>query len=154
TGEAVRRFRTPAHRGVAAWLPAGDAFCAADEDGLRFWDVRTGLASQHWRQDAGWVSELAFSADGKALALWGSPTSKEYLAEVHDVATGKRLARLELPHKRHASVAISHDGKALLSWDPHAGIFTRQEDKPLEGGGVLVWDVGRAKVSRTLLPDV
>jgi RNA polymerase sigma factor (sigma-70 family) len=111
---------------------------------------------------------LTFSPDGKHLAEASddSPTVR-----VWDVASGRRLHRLELPdHEpyRHYRLAFTPDGKVLAAsggtndhaavhlWDPQTGKFLRRlevagsalafsPDGTLLAAGARVWDFAAGK---------
>jgi WD40 repeat protein len=84
-----------------------------------------------WKMGA-WAVTLAFSPDGKTLALaeWGKTIS------LRDVATGREIGKLQGHKDKVVSVAFSPDGKVLASasWD----------------GTVRLWDVAAAKEVRRL----
>src|SRR5262249_3515995 len=92
--------------------------------------------------------ELAFSPDGKWIA---DCSDLEPEVRVWDVASGRRLHKLELPGSepyQHFHVAFSPDGKRLAAfgatnrrwsvhlWDPASGRFVQRIDLP---GGVLAF---------------
>ncbi|MDX1947245.1 MAG: caspase family protein [Pirellulaceae bacterium] len=104
-----------------------------------------------------WVYAAAFSADGKFL-LTGS---EDYTARLWDVASGREVLRIPDQGDPVEPVAISPDGRALLTvsgglirlWDPRTGKQLREftgsaaaflPDKPrllvASGGSVRLWD--------------
>lgn len=98
-GEAAWTIRDPRAGGVAAlahhpqkpWLAIGDA-----AGGLRLWDTREGRLLGHWTMPESWLSGLAWSPDGSALA----------------VASGRMLRTLE------------PDGTTRWSSTPHPSTVT------------------------------
>jgi len=93
--------------------------------------IDTGEELSSWKTRA-WIATLAFSPDGKSLAL----AELGQTIALRDVATGREIGKLEGHQKNVRSVAFSPDGKKLAS----AGA----------DGTVRLWDVAAAKEVRRL----
>jgi WD40 repeat protein len=118
TGRELRRFR--AHGGWVGSLrlsPDG-RFVAFLDNGLCLWNLATGKEVRHIKGDFTGDPELAFSSDGKSLAV-GLLNSG---VQVWDLATGKRKA-CPGDDESPASVAFSPDGKYLATGRGHAGLI-------------------------------
>ena len=102
-----------------------------DKAGLvRLFDSRTGKESMRW-QDGGAGKEMAFSRDGRTLAVWGDRPR----VHLRDTRTGKPL----LPHGGHDAALV---GMAFLP-----GGRLRSAD---QSGRVIDWDIRTGKP--TVLP--
>jgi len=114
--------------GQAAEFVAGtDLIAAGYNDGLRFWNMKTGKPDGDKLPPFEQFSGLAVSPDGKTVV--GQTGSGKFTIARHSVATRLPLPGLE-GHTGAASLsAFSHDGKLLMtasSWPD---------------GSVRVWDV-------------
>jgi WD40 repeat protein len=112
---------------VLAGVVVADSL-AALRNRVKLWDVAGGKLLHQIKGPRGDYSCLAFSPDGKRLAL---PQPVENAIGLWDVATGKEVGRLKAPDLgRQYALAFSPDGKVLASrgvnrfvrlWDVAAG---------------------------------
>ncbi|HEV3255717.1 MAG TPA: sigma-70 family RNA polymerase sigma factor, partial [Gemmataceae bacterium] len=141
----------------AAYTPDGKALVTADRQRtVRLWALATGKElrrfewgdgqpdskpeasqdgipqrfEQQLLDDMALSSEAALSADGKTVAA-----SRGGLVSLWEMASGKKLRRLQTGQKRLAHLAFSADGKSLLTLG-------------LGGRGIAVWDVATGKCVR------
>ncbi len=101
---------------------------------VRLWDRATGRELRRISSPEGHVFALAFSPDGKTLALGGSGKSVYLL----DAATGKPRGRLGGYQKEITALTFSADGKILAAVEGEGRLFTwdvrSREPRPvLEG---------------------
>jgi WD40 repeat protein len=121
-----------------AFSPDGKLLATGSMNGaVRLWEVGTGKLLRCLSGYHGWVSQLRFSPDGKALLLAGSDSQTVHL---WDVASGRDLRRQHGHQGFVASVAYSPDGRLLATgggdkldqdnlirlWDAHTGKELRQ----------------------------
>jgi WD40 repeat protein/serine/threonine protein kinase len=132
----VRRFRE--HQAAflkSIYSPRGGLIASASEDAVLLWVADTGKVRHRLRGKGGWVSGLAFSRDGKRLAVSG----QDPVISIWNVQTGK----LERSLRGHSgwvnAVAFSPDGRRLASggsdkvlrvWDLDTGRPTASADRP------------------------
>jgi WD40 repeat protein len=117
----------------AALSPGGKLAATVRRDGtVSLWDLATGKRKGTLRAlaDSDRVSCLAFSPDGKTLAVGDCLISRDYHCTVAllDVASGKQVRQWQVPGAGLASVEFSPDGKVLVTmgadfrlWDPASG---------------------------------
>ena len=84
---------------------------SASYDGVRLWDAVTGAPLQTLEGHSGWVYLVAFSPDGKLVALG----SGDKTVRLWDAVMGAPLQTLEGHSGWVGSVAFSPDGKLVAS---------------------------------------
>lgn len=82
-----------------------------DPTALRIWDVASGRAVHTLHGHKGWVSQLAFSPDGKWLASAG----RDKVVRLWDVGSGKEVIAFAFDTPRINTIAFSSDGKRLAA---------------------------------------
>ena len=111
---------------------------------LRIWDAPTGRIRATVNRNDRWVRQLAFSADGKRLAVgwqgFGIADRELIGMTIYDVGTGTERSSLsidDIPRDGHIPlVAISADSGTLA--------FRRRSD------GLELWDVASARLRATI----
>jgi WD40 repeat protein len=159
TGKVAVRFEEPHGAMALAFSPDGAQLASASMSGtVRIWDAGTGRLIRSLRDYHGWVNGLAFSPDGKALALAGADCQTVH---VWEVATGRDLRPLRGHQGDVNAVAFSPDGRTLASgggdrqdgdtairmWDAHSG----RELRVLEGHAGRVHCLAFSFDGRTLV---
>ncbi|MFC1636386.1 WD40 repeat domain-containing protein [Planctomycetota bacterium] len=121
---------------LAAWYDA-DGDWRTIEGELRLLDVQTKEQVGVLKKDLGWINSIAFSPDGKLLALGSSGNSGNKI-HLWDVAGQNQVGEMQSPTRWGVfSVAFSPDGRTLAS----------------SGSGdstVCLWDVQTQKQVGTL----
>ncbi len=120
--------------------------------GVALWDLATRkpLAGGRLTVSEGRVNRVAFSPDGKTLAIAYSGAQRDGVV-LRDVVTHKRLADLPIPvsERGAVSVAFSPDGRTLAAGFGSMGRF----GGPAEVGGVMLWDAAtHERLADKLLP--
>jgi WD40 repeat protein/Tfp pilus assembly protein PilF len=100
-------------RATVYFTPDGRALIIGRDDEFSFWDVETRQPLRTLRRDAPqWPGNIAFSSDGKLMALEMAPG----ILHLKDVATGRTVSRLADPHgDRTVWLAFTPDGTRLVT---------------------------------------
>jgi WD40 repeat protein len=121
TREPIQEFNRDGKRiWSVAFSPDGSRVLFGGEDSLvHLWDLTSGEHGA-FRGHADWVSSVAFSPDGKRAYSAGGLRSgfqegTDFAIRVWDLATGKQLRPLEGHQGSVLSLAVSNDGRYVLS---------------------------------------
>jgi|GEM_PF-4427239 len=100
------------HLRALAMDPAGTVIASAGgpPHDIRLWDGRTGRLKASLSGHANYVSQLAFSPDGK----WLASASWDYSVRVWDIERSRQITSIKMPRDAY-SVAFSADGKWLAA---------------------------------------
>jgi len=142
--EGVKHDRTKANWKYASMLvcaPDGKTVAAADSQGLYVWNATTGKKIQASKTILKRVHSIAFSPDGKKIAVSGSnqnddlPTSASLL--VLDSERLEELASFDVKDNGLASIVFSPDSKRVYatSWQTSLHVFDltkRKEITPIK----------------------
>jgi WD40 repeat protein/serine/threonine protein kinase len=116
---------------------------AGEPGQLDVWDLQTRTAKYGVRTPiTGWSSGLAFSRDGRRIALsYGHPRARSEV-QVLDAATGAVEGRIDVAPEEVVDVALSPDGTQVAA---AFGSFDAFEMNP-RPGQTRVWDVRTGKL--------
>lgn len=157
TGKLVRPFLggSGAVFQAIAFSPNGELL-ASDKDGAGLWQVSTGKRLRDLEPCGGLPTSLAFSPDGKELAVG---TDRDHAIQIYDPATGKSVRKIT-GHEGAAIVAVySKDGKFLASgskdktarvWDAATGKELHRFQEPEEVVDVALSPDGKLLATKTL----
>ncbi len=105
-----------------AFAPNGQTFAAADDEGIiRIRETNTGRQRSEWRTGDPYILRLAFSPDGRRLALVG-----HNLVEVWDTVTKKRLRQRK--HQLSLFDPIAASPSKLWFAGPHLVLLSHSEE--------------------------
>jgi WD40 repeat protein len=147
TGQVVRTFEGhPDRAWDVAFSPDGTKVLSGCSDGIaRLWDVASGAKLLDLEaQKGGRAWTVAFTPDGRRAVTGGGnaleqPDRPEASLKLWDLVTGKEVRRFEGHSKDIRRVAVSPDGKYLLSgsfdgtmrlWELETGREARRFDGP------------------------
>ena len=109
-------------------LLGGDCFSEAKQHVGHLWDPQTGReVGTVGHQDGDWITNVAISSDGRRVVTVGGP---DKIANVWDVRSGRRIARLVGHSGDIDEVAFSPDGRTVATgssdgtarlWDARSG---------------------------------
>jgi WD40 repeat protein len=155
SGKAVRRLNAGPGAAQFAFDPSGQTLAVAGYDGIvHLWDLGTAQEVRQINERQIQAADLAFSGDGKVLALCPPRHGQDAPIQTFDVATGKRLSSFQGLHTMNGGVALSRDGKTLASWG--FGRFTGRESREETiriSQTVQIWDTTTGKEVRQIQTD-
>jgi RNA polymerase sigma factor (sigma-70 family) len=135
TGRQFRRLPLPAPVSVndLAFSPDGRTLVTAQRDGhfrnpqsaVRFWELATAKERLFSSIDPAWGQCLAYSPDGRYLAVGG-----ERKVHVLDATTGEVIREFTGHHRDVTSLAFAPDGKSLASGSADTTILIWKIDEP------------------------
>ncbi len=106
-----------------AFSPDGSALVTCGQDRfIRFWNPVNGQLIREIEHDRSEYSQLAFSPDGKHLALLGGWEKKKPIVQICD-PQGDKVKRFVGADRRFIAVAFSPDGSRLVAGDQRGMIF-------------------------------
>jgi WD40 repeat protein len=166
TGRIIRRFsQQGGAKFSVAISPDGRRALSGSEDAvLRLWDLESGDVIREFRGHTGWIFSTTFSPDGRLAYSASGGTYNGHggwqelpdsAIRVWDVETGREVRRLEGHRGLVWSVAVSPDGRRVLSggddstpilWDAETGDEIRRFHTNRVGSVAFLPD-GRRAVS-------
>ena len=141
TGLQVRQIKIgiTGGRGGLFFSPDSTRLATIGFQGIEVHDINTGNEfATSAVQYRGGSASLAFSADGKLLAVGGDGLGTKSPIKVWNLETKKEVASLDVLHNINVQVALSADGKVLANWgqsSPGEGRHPGFLDSPVVGRG-------------------
>jgi len=130
SGEELRRFKGVQHHVAASLAVSPDGMLLAANDPFLLFDASTGKPLPAWKVGPQRASAMAFSPDGRLLAV-----AEHHELTLWDVHTGQNARRFTRQGSGIKAIAYGPDGKVVVTAN--------------ENGTLLVWDVtGRLKNGR------
>ncbi len=153
TGKESKRFphQDPSGTGSISFSPDGSKIGVTSHQGLQILDASSGRreASIQTGFNRGGMETLAFSRDGKRVALGSELGGQKLTATVWEIDGGKKIQSVEVVQDYQARVALSGDGKMLATWGQHIG--RGGERNPDLTRTIQLWDVSTGKELKKVL---
>ncbi len=159
TGKEVRRSTIESAKNVWSWKalsPNGRLVVGAGPSSdPMLYDTTGAQALRLCDGASGDGTSAAFSADGKILAIGNGERGKPRTAAVWDVAGRKRICSWTLLHDAWGRLALSADGKLLVSWGgTDIKPFRFHEPSTRQYDGTLqLWEAATGKELRRIAFD-
>src|SRR5260370_38024669 len=151
TGKEIRKIAgDPGGSQTLAFTADGKRLVSWGFQGVKITDVATGnsLGQLPIRNQTGQFGPLAFSADGKILAVGSSnfgQNQKSHLLAL-DINTAKELGKFEVVQNYQVKGTISGDGKILASWGQSIPRGPADHKQIQEANRTLqIWDLATGK---------
>jgi WD40 repeat protein/tRNA A-37 threonylcarbamoyl transferase component Bud32 len=147
TGKATSIFRLetkPVHVSAGAVTPDGQAVVAQNilDRSIKLYDTSAGRERYTIGDKEGFIDALAFTPDGKTLAMGTFQSGNDGAVKLWDVATGKEKQTLPGNTKRTKCVAFSSDGKTLaIAFDQSVKVWDLAAGKERVTPKVFRYDV-------------
>jgi len=117
----------------AIFSPDGKRLVGCGERGVQVWDVETRKRVAAWPSESNFAQHLAFSQDGKHLAVGGI----EGLIEVWDAETGRRITTLKGHAGSIRAMDFSADGRHLASASEDGTLRVWELSRPGQGASTI-----------------
>jgi WD40 repeat protein len=142
-------YETVGTQSRVLFSPNGRRLATVDNKDVVVWDLVTGkriaaVSVARVSRECGWA-EIAFSADGKRLAVCRGREKDQLRYTVWDVDANKPALELALPVTDWAYLALSPDGKLLATWEhlnDSRPVTRPEDDRNLR---IIVWEVDSGK---------
>ena len=95
-----------------AFSSDGQTLVSMSNKTVKFWDAPPHVENNVLDQHSGWLSGVVLSPDGRMLAV---PEYHGHAVKLWDVRSRSPIGNLPIPSGGHLKLAISHDGKLLVS---------------------------------------